>query len=109
MKKIIIAVVIIICANVSGFSQSITYDRSSLYIAGSGTLENGQYVIKYTHDPSFLEIYVSLTPAGSYLQLFVEKKEAGVITVKSANAKQGCFDYLIVVKRKVSMVGNTKQ
>lgn len=108
MKKIILTAILLAFTAALSFSQTITYDKNSLYVAGSADLNNGQCEITYTTDPSFIDTYVSLTPVGAYLQLYVEKKEKGVITVKCANSITGKFDYVIIVKKTREVPANTK-
>lgn len=99
MKKFIITAIICAFTAFAGFSQTATIEKNVIQFSGSAELSNGMVQIKYESNPSNKDIYVNLTPVGAYLELYVEKKEAGVITVKCNNSKTGKFDYIITVKR----------
>ncbi len=107
MKKIILATILLVFTAATSFSQTVIGDKNNLYISGKATLDNGQCNLQFT-DNAFSETYVVLTPVGSYLQLYVDKKEKGLITVKCANSKTGTFDYVIIVKKEGKTVSTNK-
>lgn len=109
MKKIILTLVILAFTAAMSFSQTATtYDKNSIHITGSAELTGGTFDIKYDVVPSFKDIYVSLTPVGAYLELYVAKKENGIITVKCNNSLTGKFDYVVIEKREREVPGNVK-
>lgn len=99
MKKILLTAILLAFTAAMSFSQTNTYDAYNLQLTGNAELVNGAVDIKYTEIPSMTDIYVALTPVGSYMELYVAKKEKGVITVKSNNTQTGKFDYVIFVKK----------
>jgi type 1 fimbria pilin len=98
MKKIIFATLLLALISTLSFSQTVTENKNFLYISGTAELVNGVCELKYT-DNAFDEVYVALTPAGAYLQLYVDKKEKGLVSIKCANSLTGRFDYVFIVKK----------
>lgn len=109
MKRIMITLIVLVLATGMSIAQTSSVEKNRLTISGTAELVAGQAIINFEQNSDVVDVYVSLTPIGTYLQLYIEKKEKGKITVKANNGSTGKFDYVIIEKFKKPLQENSKQ
>jgi hypothetical protein len=91
-----------------GLAQKDSAERVVMLDCGHGLLRGGQCLLPCPPQAKGKNPVILLTPAERYQDLYVESRNSSGIVVRSRNATEGEFDYIIVVKERYAVLSNSK-
>jgi hypothetical protein len=99
MGKKIFLVLVLSVLILPGFSQSQSIVRYAVLKAGTEQLINGKCEISLSKNAQVENYYVVVTPLDEYTGLYITDKKEGSFIVKSVNAANVKFDFIVVQKQ----------